>query len=117
MVAKWAAPKIFEGGRRSNLCGRRFDENFRYVHALGEASRLQSLFAQAGFVDIETHTEKHTFELPSFDAYYSPFERGGASTGQELAARPNELTHAKLERSLVHGAGRKGRGDATLWWR
>ena len=34
-----------------------------------------------------------------------------------LAALPNELTHAKLERSLVHGAGRKGRGDATLWWR
>src|SRR5262245_52532783 len=54
--------------------------------ALGEASRLQSLFTDAGFVDIETHTEKHTFVLPSFDAYYGPFERGGASTGQALEA-------------------------------
>src|SRR6516162_674871 len=40
--------------------------------ALGEATLLQSLFADAGFVDIETHTEKHTFVLPSFDAYTVP---------------------------------------------
>ena len=49
------------------------------------AARLHSLFAQAGFTDIETHTEKHTFVLPSFDAYYGPFARGGASTGQAIA--------------------------------
>jgi ubiquinone/menaquinone biosynthesis C-methylase UbiE len=65
--------------------------------ALGEASRLQSLFAEAGFVDIETHTEKHTFVLPSFDAYYGPFERGGASTGQALAALPNGIRMAVRE--------------------
>ncbi len=65
--------------------------------ALGEASRLQSLFAEAGFVDVETHTEKHTFVLPSFDAYYGPFERGGASTGQALAALPNEIRRAVRE--------------------
>ena len=62
--------------------------------ALGEASRLQSLFGEAGFVDIESHTEKHTFVLPSFDAYYSPFERGGASTGQALAALPEGIRRA-----------------------
>jgi SAM-dependent methyltransferase len=56
--------------------------------ALGEASRLQSLFSEAGFEDIETDIVKHTFVLPSFDAYYGPFERGGASTGQALAALP-----------------------------
>jgi len=65
--------------------------------ALGEASRLQSLFAEVGFVDIETHTEKHTFVLPSFDAYYGPFERGGASTGQALAALPSETRSAVRE--------------------
>jgi ubiquinone/menaquinone biosynthesis C-methylase UbiE len=59
--------------------------------ALGEAPRLESLFATAGFVDVESHTEKHTFVLPSFDAYYGPFERGGASTGQALAALPSEI--------------------------
>jgi ubiquinone/menaquinone biosynthesis C-methylase UbiE len=59
--------------------------------ALGDASRLQSLFADAGFVDVETHTVKHTFVLPSFDAYYGPFERGGASTGQALAALPDDI--------------------------
>ena len=65
--------------------------------ALGEASRLKSLFSQAGFVDIETFTQKHTFVLPSFDAYYGPFERGGASTGQALAALSEEIRRAVRE--------------------
>ena len=37
---------------------------------------------------------KHTFVLPSFDAYYGPFERGGASTGQALAVLPDEIRRA-----------------------
>ena len=65
--------------------------------ALGEASRMQSLFADAGFVDVETHTVKHTFVLPSFDAYYGPFERGGGSTGQALASLPNDIRKAVRE--------------------
>jgi ubiquinone/menaquinone biosynthesis C-methylase UbiE len=65
--------------------------------ALGDASRLESLFTEAGFVDVETRTEKHTFVLPSFDAYYGPFERGGASTGQALAALPAEILRSVRE--------------------
>jgi ubiquinone/menaquinone biosynthesis C-methylase UbiE len=65
--------------------------------SLGEASRLQSLFSDAGFLDIETYTVNHTFVLPSFDAYYGPFERGGASTGQALAALPQETRRAVRE--------------------
>jgi hypothetical protein len=65
--------------------------------ALGEAARLQSLFSEAGFVDIETHTERHTFRLPSFDAYYGPFESGGASTGQALATLPDDIRRAVRE--------------------
>jgi ubiquinone/menaquinone biosynthesis C-methylase UbiE len=65
--------------------------------ALGEGSRLQSLFSEAGFSDIETDTVKHTFVLPSFDAYYGPFERGGASTGQALAALSEEARRAVRE--------------------
>jgi hypothetical protein len=69
--------------------------------ALGDASRMQSLFADAGFVDVETHTVKHTFVLPSFDAYYGPFERGGASTGQALASLPDEIRKAVREVTAV----------------
>lgn len=65
--------------------------------ALGDASRLRSLFIEAGFEDIETDTVKHTFVLPSFDAYYEPFERGGASTGQALTALPEEIRRAVRE--------------------
>jgi ubiquinone/menaquinone biosynthesis C-methylase UbiE len=65
--------------------------------ALGDGLRLQSLFVEAGLTDVETHTVKHTFVLPSFDAYYGPFERGGASTGQALANLPDEIRAAVRE--------------------
>jgi ubiquinone/menaquinone biosynthesis C-methylase UbiE len=55
------------------------------LFALGDEARLKSLFNEAGFVEFETFTKKHTFVLPSFDTYYGPFEHGGASTGQLLA--------------------------------
>jgi ubiquinone/menaquinone biosynthesis C-methylase UbiE len=62
--------------------------------SLGEASRLEELFCECGFSQIETRTVKHTFVLPSFDAYYGPFERGGASTGQALATLPDDIRRA-----------------------
>jgi len=65
--------------------------------ALGEAVKLRLLFSQAGFGDFETDTVSHTFVLPSFDDYYGPFERGGASTGQALAALPEEIRSAVRE--------------------
>jgi len=76
--------------------------------ALGEASHLQLLFNEAGFADFETHTVRHTFVLPSFDAYYGPFERGGASTGQALASLPQEIRRAvrdEVRRGLADTGG------------
>ena len=65
--------------------------------SLGEASRLEELFRECGFSRIETRTVRHTFVLPSFDVYYGRFERGGASTGQALAALPDEIRRAARE--------------------
>jgi SAM-dependent methyltransferase len=62
--------------------------------SLGEAPRLEELFRECGFSQIETSTVKHSFVLPSFDAYYGPFERGGASTGQALATLPDDIRRA-----------------------
>src|SRR5712675_2894912 len=76
--------------------------------ALGEASRLRSLFDQAGLAEFETDTVKHIFVLPSFDAYYGPFERGGASTGQALAGLPEEGRRAvreEVRRDLADNGG------------
>ena len=76
--------------------------------ALGDASQLQLLFDEAGFADFETDTVRHTFVLPSFDAYYGPFERGGASTGQALAALPEEIRRAireEVRRDLADNGG------------
>jgi ubiquinone/menaquinone biosynthesis C-methylase UbiE len=76
--------------------------------ALGDAARLRLLFTEAGFQDIETGTEKHRFVLPSFDAYYGPFERGGGSTGQALASLPEATRHdvrEEVRRALGGGGG------------
>ena len=51
----------------------------------------------AGFADFATNTVRHAFVLPSFDAYYSPFERGGGSTGQALAALSDDIRRAVRE--------------------
>lgn len=64
---------------------------------LGEEARLKSLFSEAGFSDFETSVERHIFVLPSFDAYYGPFERGGASTGQLLTTLPEATRQAVKE--------------------
>ena len=53
--------------------------NDRYF-AIGEPARLVSLLEDASFTDVETHAERHTFTLPSFDAFYGPYERGAGST-------------------------------------
>ena len=59
-------------------------ESVARTFALGDAAKLRLLFNKAGFADFKTDTVRHTFVLPSFEAYYGPFERGGASTGQAL---------------------------------
>src|ERR1700675_358481 len=85
--------------------------------ALGEESRLRSLFDQAGLADFETDTVKHTFVLPSFDAYYGPFERGGASTGQALAGVPEEVRRAVREEVPPGPADRGGPVQAEAEYR
>jgi hypothetical protein len=69
-----------------------------------EKSQAQ-LFDEAGFADFDTSTVSHTFVLPSFDAYYGPFERGGGSTGQALAALPED------PRLAVREEARRDLGD------
>jgi SAM-dependent methyltransferase len=85
--------------------------------ALGEASRLRSLFNEASLTDIETDTVRHTFVLSSFDVYYGPFERGGASTGQALAALPEEIRRAAREEVRRDLADRGGPIEAEAEYR
>ena len=75
--------------------------------ALGDAATVVRLFTEAGFRDAETSTEKHTFVLPSFDAYYGPFERGGGSTGQALASLP-EPTRRAIREEMRRALGGDG---------
>src|SRR4051794_38908803 len=61
--------------------------------SLGDAGRLRSLFAAAGFREVETFTEARRFPFASFDAYFAPIEEGQGPTGQAFAALPAEVRH------------------------
>jgi hypothetical protein len=65
--------------------------------SLGDEERLRSLFEGAGFRDVQTTTEAHRFVLPSFEAYFEPFERGGGSSGQAYLTLPEAVRRAVRE--------------------
>ena len=76
--------------------------------SLGDAARLRGLFESAGFRNIEISKHAHRFALPSFDSYFGPFERGGASTGQAYSKLPPSLrdrVRAEIQRSIGDTGG------------
>ncbi len=75
--------------------------------ALGDTAHLRQLFESAGFQNVEIFQQAHRFGLPSFDAYFGPFERGGASTGQAyLSLSPSARKTVREE--VQHGLGDTG---------
>jgi hypothetical protein len=97
---------VFTGPERSynhciNLVIARYVPSLREAAArafsLGDEPKLKSLLHGAEFRDVEITTETHRFVLPSFDIYFEPFERGGASTGQALVSLPEETRRAVRE--------------------
>jgi ubiquinone/menaquinone biosynthesis C-methylase UbiE len=76
--------------------------------ALGDAVRLRQLLESAGFRNIEISKQAHRFALPSFDAYFGPFERGGASTGQAYLKLPpaiRDSVRKEVQRSIGDTGG------------
>jgi ubiquinone/menaquinone biosynthesis C-methylase UbiE len=67
------------------------------VFSLGDAARLRSLFDAADFRDVEFATESHRFVMPSFDAYFEPYEQGAGSPGQAFISLPEEIRRAVRE--------------------
>ena len=110
-VTVWTAAERSYSGRINVIMARhapKLAAALARTSALGDAAELVRLFTEAGFRDAETGIEKHTFVLSSFDAYYGPFERGGASTGQELISLPEPIRRAireEMRRSLGDDGG------------
>jgi SAM-dependent methyltransferase len=67
------------------------------VFSLGDEAKLKSLFEAADFRNVEIATERHRFVLPSFDAYFEPFERGAGSPGQAYVSLPEETRYVVRE--------------------
>jgi ubiquinone/menaquinone biosynthesis C-methylase UbiE len=76
------------------------------VFSLGDEARLRSLLGDAGFGDVEVTTETHRFTVPSFGAYFEPYEQGAGSAGQAYVALPED------QRRAVREEVRRGLGDA-----
>jgi SAM-dependent methyltransferase len=66
--------------------------------SLGGEARLRSLFEAADFRDVEIATEAHRFVMPSFDAYFTPYEQGAGSPGQAFISLPEEVHSAARPR-------------------
>jgi ubiquinone/menaquinone biosynthesis C-methylase UbiE len=67
------------------------------VFSLGGEAKLKSLLESAGFKDVEITTETHRFVLPSFEAYFEPFEQGAGSPGQAFVSLPEDARRAVRE--------------------
>ena len=67
------------------------------VFSLGDKTKLKSLFEAANFRDVEITTQTHRFVLPSFTAYFEPFEQGAGSPGQAFVSLPEETRHVVRE--------------------
>jgi ubiquinone/menaquinone biosynthesis C-methylase UbiE len=67
------------------------------VFSLGDETKLRSLFEAAGFRDVEIATEVYRFMLPSFNAYFEPYEHGAGSPGQAFVSLPEEARRAVRE--------------------
>ena len=67
------------------------------MFSLGEETRLRSLLEAAGFADVQIATEVHRFVLPSFSAYFEPYEQGAGLPGQAFLSLPEEARHAVRE--------------------
>lgn len=67
------------------------------VFSLGDAARLQALFVDAGFHDVDVTTTIHHFGVPSFKEYFEHVERGWGSAGQVFVSLPEEVKRAVRE--------------------
>lgn len=107
-VSVLTTPERSYNGRINVVIARRvpsIGEATARTFALGDEVRLRSLFEAAGFRGVETTAEAHRFLLPSFEAYFEPFERGGGSSGQAY------LLLGDSERRAVREELRRDLGD------
>jgi ubiquinone/menaquinone biosynthesis C-methylase UbiE len=85
-----------------------FADTVRRTFALGSEAQLRPFFKAAGFGEMQMTLRAHRFTLPSFDAYFGPFERGGGSSGQAYLGLSEELrsrVRDELRRSLHDDGG------------
>ncbi len=69
-------------------------ESASRIFSIGGQDRLCSLFDAAGFADVQVATVSNRFVLPSFAAYFEPFEKGGGPPGQAFTGLPKPAQDA-----------------------
>ena len=86
--------------------------SFDRYFGIGDAGRLETLLADAGFRDVHVESECSELIFASFDEYFSGIENGATLSGQEYVCLPEEVRRAVREdvrRSLL-----VGRSDGPL---
>jgi len=110
-VSVLTTPERSYNGRINVIIARRMPslaEATARTFSLGDEPRLRALLERAGFRDVETTTQAHCFVLPSFEAYFEPFEQGGGSSGQAYLALPEaerQVAREEVRQSLRDTGG------------
>jgi ubiquinone/menaquinone biosynthesis C-methylase UbiE len=114
-VSVLTVPERSYNGRINVVAARhlpQLEKGIARTFGLGDEVRIRAMFAAAGFSDFETSLHRHDFILPSFDAYYEPFEAGGGSTGEALAQLP-EAARQQVREEVRRSLGDTG-GPVTI---
>lgn len=110
-VSVMTVPERSYNGRINAVVARhlpRLEAAVARTFAIGAEETLRMLFVGVGFEEFESSLVRHDFVLPSFDAYYAPFEAGGGSTGEALAQLSEAARQAvreEIRRSLGDTGG------------
>jgi len=110
-ISVLTVPERSYNGRINVVAARylpQLEKGIARTFSLGDEAHIRTMFTAAGFSGFETSLHRHDFVLPSFDAYYEPFEAGGGSTGEALAQLPEAARRSvreEVRRSLNDTGG------------
>jgi ubiquinone/menaquinone biosynthesis C-methylase UbiE len=101
----------------ADTLGRYLPDQWDVLHlmfSLAEASRLEQLFAAAGFSEISVTGETREHSFATFDEYWAPIEKAPGSLPQAYRALPFALRQAVREEVCRHLARFEVNGRLVL---
>jgi hypothetical protein len=104
-------------GPLADALSRHLPEQREALHlsfSLADAARLERLFGEAGFGDVQITLEQREDTVASFDEYWSPIEAGAGQMPTAYRSLPEATRHAVREEVRARLSQFKSNGRFTL---